>query len=174
MKRKIISVFLSFLVLTFIFTYPYSYLVIKLGVRVSIDTFEQIIFPTKRVKILSNNGFIVENEICIPYKSLYGRYVVDVNLKDKSIKPFETKEHLLNEFDIHISIYGSDNKLLFFDTPLIIQEKSREKYDSVILNEYILPKAGCYKFKINGVSKTEDDNKHKALYFTIFIADEIP
>lgn len=126
MKKKIISVFLGFLALTFIFTYPYSYLVIKLGVRVSIDIFEQIIFPTKRIEVLSNSGFIIENEICIPYKSLYGRYAIDVNLKDKSIKPFETKAHLLNEFDIHISIYDSDNKLLFFDTPLILQKKSRE------------------------------------------------
>lgn len=111
MKKKIISIFLGFLALIFIFTYPYSYLVLKLGARVSINTFEQIIFPTKRVSVLSNNGFIIENEICIPYKSLYGEYVIDVNLKDKSIEPFETKKHLLNEFDIHISIYDSDNKL---------------------------------------------------------------
>lgn len=174
MKKKIISLFLGFIILIFVFTYPYSYLIIKVGFRLSIDMFEQIIFPTERVEVLTNNGFIVEKKICMPYKSLYGKYAIDVNLKDKSIKPFETKEYLLNEFDIHISIYDSDNKLLFFDTPLILQEKSRERYDSVILNEYILPKAGCYKFEINGISKTEYDNKHRALRFTIFIADEIP
>lgn len=169
MKKKIISIFLAFTVATFVVTYPSSYIILYVLGKMSIAYFEQIIFPTKRIKVLNHNGFILEKNVCIPYKSLFGNYTIDVNLKDESIKPFETKKNLLNEFDIHVSIYNSDNNLLFYDTPSKIRDKSRNTYYSVILNEYTLPKAGCYKFNIRGISKNKYEDKYKHLHFTIFI-----
>ncbi|AUI66240.1 MULTISPECIES: hypothetical protein [Glaesserella] len=174
MKKKIIYIFLALTVVTFVATYPYSYLLLKVGFRLSAHTLDLIMLPTKRIKVSNNNGFIIEQKICIPYKSLFGYYVIDVDLKDKSIELFETKQYLLNEFDIYVSIYNNNNELLFYDTPLTIQEKSRDRYNSVVLNEYTLPKAGCYKFNIRGISKNKYESKYKDLYFTLSIADRNP
>ncbi|ACA31277.1 hypothetical protein [Histophilus somni] len=172
MKKKILAVFLSIITIIFISTYPYSFWLSEVVVRMVIAEFEQIIFPIKRTKVLNSNGFNIKEEICIPYKSFFGEYAINIDLKDKSLKPFETKSVLLNDFDFYISIYDDKNQLLFYNSPQDIRDKSREKYNSVTLNEYIFPKSGCYKVNVESVDV--NNSKYKYLYLRIFITHAIP
>ncbi|QGM81343.1 hypothetical protein [Otariodibacter oris] len=172
MKKKILAIFLIIIAIIFTYTYPYSYWLSEYAARTVIAVFEEITFPAKRVKILSDNGFNIKEEICIPYKSFFGEYAIDIDLKDKSLKPFETKSVLLNNFDFYISIYNDKNQLLFYNTPQEILDKSRERYNSVILNKYTFPKSGCYKINVKGTDI--NNGKYKYLYLHIFIAHVFP
>ncbi|WP_273398118.1 hypothetical protein, partial [Actinobacillus porcinus] len=76
MKKKIISIFLAFTVATFVVTYPSSYIILYVLGKMSIAYFEQIIFPTKRIKVLNHNGFILEKNCSgtlIPQSSIGGK-----------------------------------------------------------------------------------------------------
>ncbi|MDO4698426.1 MAG: hypothetical protein Q4A60_07115 [Pasteurellaceae bacterium] len=165
MKKIILSIFITIISVTLYVLYPF---LPAMGM-LSIGALEQIIFPNRDI-VISGNHIDFTEKICIPYKSYRGQYSIAVKGEDENIEPFSFGKDLLNHFDFDISIYNNKNELLFHDTPEKIKSSFIERYYLVVLNRYVLPKAGCYTINVIGIKKTP--NEYGKLYFNIYITHQ--